>query len=217
MLKPEDLGRLTSKHASLHQPSVLNQILIKWLSEEKTGFMERHEGSSVERTWKSTLLERNVKIRFDFHSGEFEMSVEDADGLRPLAELSSGEQRGCFLELLIQANVLFFLEEPENSLHPAVQEQLGRIMVKARFAPIEIQGFEGEPVRAVSYRTAPPVFIESHSDHFLIGMQRAVSELYAELDRGGDASGIQIVEFQDVGNEHSKVECMSMSALGETS
>lgn len=219
VLKPQDLGRLTGKHASLHQKNVLNQILIKWLSTTAPGFLERHSEHTIEREWKSEMLDRKMTVRFDFLSGDFEMLVEDKDGNRPLSELSSGEQRGCFLELLLNASVQFFLEEPENSLHPAVQEELGKLLINTRFMNIAIEIPGGGSMDRVVYITRPPLFIETHSDHLLVGMQRAIAELNngAITTHGSKMGGVQILEFQQYGKEHARVESITMSTEGESS
>jgi hypothetical protein len=213
VMRPGDLGQMTSKVISIHQSGTLSRFLLRWLEDHPDNIMETHEGDSIKWSWKSSALKMDVNFAFDFLDGEFEITVFDAGQTRPLPNLSHGEQRALFIEMLLDSDLPYFLHEPENGMHPAMQEEMGRILIGSHLNLDE----DVPDFFSSARKIGPPLFFETHSDHMLIGIQRAMRKAD---EMPGAAEDIipfaQIIEVIENAEGETTVDVVPISSNGET-
>ena len=213
VMRPGDLGQLTSKVISIHQSGTLSRFLLRWLEDHPDNIMETHEEDSLKWSWTSSALKMEVNFAFDFLGGAFEISVFDAGQTRPLPDLSHGEQRALFIEMLLESDLPYFLHEPENGMHPAMQEEMGRILIESHLNLDD----DAPDVFARARKIGPPLFFETHSDHMLIGVQRAMGK--ADEMPGASEDIIpfaQIIEVVENDDGETTVDVVPISSNGET-
>lgn len=96
--------------------------------------------------------------------------------------------------LLVSAGGLMIVENPEAHLHPAAQSRMGAFL--ARLAGDGVQ-----------------VLVETHSDHVLNGIRRAVVEERASLS----SEQVSIYFFRDEATDGAAVEPLSITSSGQLS
>ena len=124
---------------------------------------------------------------------EFEIGIQENGARRPLPLSASGFGASQVLPIVVQClklnpESLLLIEQPELHLHPSAQATLGDLFIETYQRAYwrkwddecKIAVMKGSPPPTPSHgelvRSAPRLFIETHSEHLLLRLRRRVAE-----------------------------------------